>query len=301
MTSSGETAVARVVRSGQSIKRVYSALNRRKPPKIALVILVFMLFIGAFGPMLAPMDPHTGKLGDSLTPPFWLSGGSFEFPLGTDFFGRDLLSRILDGARITMGTALVALVGSAFIGVTVGLISGYYAGWVDALVMRIVDFMLAMPGLLLALVLIAAMGPSLKAVVLAVMVSGWVAYARYVRGDVLAQREREYITAAIAIGCGAPRIMFRHLFPNVLATVFVIATLQTGGFILLVASLSFLGVGVPKPTSAWGSMIADGREFLLSSAWVSIMPGVAISLLIVSLNLVGDWMRDTFDPRLRNL
>ena len=301
MTSSGETAVARVVRSGQSIKRVYSALNRRKPPKIALVILVFMLFIGAFGPMLAPMDPHTGKLGDSLTPPFWLSGGSFEFPLGTDFFGRDLLSRILDGARITMGTALVALVGSAFIGVTVGLISGYYAGWVDALVMRMVDFMLAMPGLLLALVLIAAMGPSLKAVVLAVMVSGWVAYARYVRGDVLAQREREYITAAIAIGCGAPRIMFRHLFPNVLATVMVIATLQTGGFILLVASLSFLGVGVPKPTSAWGSMIADGREFLLSSAWVSIMPGVAISLLIVSLNLVGDWMRDTFDPRLRNL
>ena len=230
-----------------------------------------------------------------------MSGGSLEFPLGTDFYGRDVFSRLLDGARITLVTALVALVGSAIVGVTVGLVSGYFGGWVDALVMRLVDFMLAMPGLLLALVFIVAIEPSIRSVILAVMISGWVGYARYVRGDVLAQREREYVTAAVVVGCRPPRIMFRHLLPNVLATVMVIATLQTGGFILLVASLSFLGVGIPKPTSAWGVMIADGREFLLMASWVAVVPGVAISMLIVSLNLVGDWMRDTFDPRLRTL
>ena len=300
MSSSVGTAPSPVVRSARSLRRVYHALQKRKPPKIAIAILFLMLFIGTFGPLLAPHDPAIGKLQNSLRPPL-LMGGSFEFPFGTDFFGRDVFSRLLDGAQVTLVTALIALVGSAIIGVTVGLVSGYFGRWVDAVVMRFVDFMLAMPGLLLALVFIAAIEPSIRSVILAVMISGWVAYARYVRGDVLAQREREYITAAISIGCGARRIMFRHLLPNVLATIMVIATLQTGGFILLVASLSFLGVGIPKPTSAWGVMIADGREFLLMASWVAVVPGLAISMLIISLNLVGDWMRDTFDPRLRTL
>ena len=301
MTSPVGVAVARVTRSARTIGRAYRGLQRRRPPRIALLVLAVMVFIGAFGPMLAPKDPHDGLLADSLIPPVWMDGGSFEFPLGTDFFGRDVFSRLLDGARITMVTALIALVGSAIIGVTLGLVSGFFGGWIDALVMRLVDFMLAMPGLLLALVFITALEPSLRAVILAVMISGWVGYARYVRGDVLAQREREYINAAIAVGCRAPRIMFRHLLPNVLATIMVIGTLQTGGFILLVASLSFLGVGIPKPTAAWGVMISDGRGWLLNASWIAIVPGVAISLLIVSLNLVGDWMRDTFDPRLRGL
>ena len=274
---------------------------RRRPPIIAMSILLLVFFMGIFGPVLAPKDPYVGKLGDSLRPPVWMDKGSIEFPLGTDFFGRDVFSRLLDGTRITLVSALATLTGSAVIGVAVGLVSGYFGRWVDALVMRFVDFMLAMPGLLLALVFIAAIEPSLRSVILAVMISGWVAYAKYVRGDVLGQRAREYITAAISIGCDATRVMFRHLLPNVLATVMVIATLQTGGFILLVASLSFLGVGIPKPTSAWGVMIADGREFLLMASWVAVVPGVAISLLIISLNLMGDWMRDTFDPRLRGL
>ncbi len=301
MTPQAEVSVSRVARSAGVISRAYGGLSRRNPPKIALAVLVLMLFIGIFGPVLAPKNPHVGSLSDSLEPPIWLEGGTLEFPFGTDFFGRDVLSRLLDGARITLVTALVALVGSAVVGVAVGLASGYFGGWIDSLVMRLVDFMLAMPSLLLALVFIAAIEPSLRAVILAVMISGWVGYARYVRGDVLSQREREYVTAAISIGCGAPRIMFRHLLPNVLATVMVIATLQTGGFILLVASLSFLGVGIPKPTAAWGVMISDGRDFLLNGWWVAVVPGVAISMLIVSLNLVGDWMRDTFDPRLRGL
>lgn len=301
MTASAGTSAGMIVRSAGAVRRAYRGLNERKPPKLAILVLIVIFFMGAFGPMLAPKDPSTGVLANSLRPPVWMSGGSFEFPLGTDFFGRDVFSRLLDGARITLVTALVALVGSTIVGVTIGLVSGFFGGWIDALVMRLVDFMLAMPGLLLALVFIAAIEPSIRSVILAVMISGWVGYARYVRGDVLAQREREYVTAAVVVGCRPPRIMFRHLLPNVLATIMVIATLQTGGFILLVASLSFLGVGIPKPTSAWGVMIADGREFLLFASWVAVVPGVAISLLIVSLNLVGDWMRDTFDPRLRGL
>ena len=301
MTSPAGVAVGPVTRSARTIRQAYRGFQRRKPPRIALAVLTFMIFLGAFGPILAPKDPHSGLLADSLIPPIWMDGGTFEFPLGADFFGRDVFSRLLDGARVTILTAVIAFAGSAAIGVTVGLAAGFFGGWVDAVVMRFVDFMLAMPGLLLALVFIAAIEPSIRTVILAVMISGWVGYARYVRGDVLAQREREYITAAIAVGCRAPRIMFRHLLPNVLATIMVIATLQTGGIILLVASLSFLGVGIPKPTAAWGVMISDGRGWLITGWWIAVVPGVAISLLIVSLNLVGDWMRDTFDPRLRNL
>ena len=188
---------------------------------------------------------------------------------------------------------------AALIGVTLGLVSGYFGSWVDAILMRLVDFMLALPGLLFAMVIVAGLGSSVRTIIIVVVATAWVAYARYVRGEVLSQRERDYVTAALAIGCGGRRIMLRHLLPNVLATVLVIATLQTGGIILLVASLSFLGLGIPKPTAAWGVMIADGRAWLLQAWWISVFPGVAISLLIISLNLVGDWMRDTFDPRLR--
>ena len=189
---------------------------------------------------------------------------------------------------------------AALVGVTLGLVSGYFGSWVDALLMRLVDFMLALPGLLFTIVIVAGLGSSVRTIIIVVVATSWVAYARYVRGEVLSQRERDYVTAALATGCGGGRrIMLRHLLPNVLATVLVIATLQTGGIILLVASLSFLGLGIPKPTAAWGVMIADGRAWLLQAWWISVFPGVAISLLIISLNLVGDWMRDTFDPRLR--
>ena len=258
-----------------------------------------MALMGAFGPISAPHDPTTGSLLTSLTPPIWMEGGQIDHPLGTDFQGRDVLSRILSGAQITMMSAVIGLVGAALIGVTLGLVSGYFGSWVDALLMRLVDFMLALPGLLFAMVMVAGLGSSVRTIIIVVIATAWVAYARYVRGEVLSQKERDYVTAALAIGCGGRRIMLRHLLPNVLATVLVIATLQTGGIILLVASLSFLGLGIPKPTAAWGVMISDGRAWLLQAWWISVFPGVAISLLIVSLNLVGDWMRDTFDPRLR--
>ena len=258
-----------------------------------------MSLMGILGPVAAPHDPTTGSLNDSLTPPIWMEGGQTAHLLGTDFQGRDVLSRIMSGAQITMMSAAVGLAGAAIVGVTLGLASGYFSSWIDALLMRLVDFMLALPGLLLAMVMVAGLGSSVRTIIIVVVASAWIAYARYVRGEVLSQRERDYIIAAMAVGCGGQRIMVRQLLPNVVATVLVIATLQTGGIILLVASLSFLGLGIPKPTAAWGVMISDGRAWLLQAWRISIFPGIAISLLIISLNLVGDWMRDKFDPRLR--
>lgn len=264
-----------------------------------MLILVGMGVIGAFGPLLAPYDPTSGLLENSLAPPVWMDESLPGHLLGTDFQGRDVLSRILSGAQITMLSAAIGLGGASVVGVTLGLVSGYLGGWVDALVMRTVDSMLALPGLLLAMVFVAALGPSLKIIIVVVVLAAWVSYARYVRAEVLSLKEREFVVSAVAIGCRVPRILFRHLLPNILPTVLVIATLQTGAIILLVASLSFLGLGIPKPSAAWGVMIADGREWLLHGWWIAVFPGVAISLLIISLNLVGDWMRDTFDPRLR--
>ena len=299
MNSTAAVVAGQVAQQARLVRRGYRGLRRRKAPFIPLLILVGMGFMGAFGPMIAPFNPFSGSLNDQLLPPFWLEGSLEGRLLGTDFQGRDVLSRIISGAQVTMMTAAIGLAVALLIGVTLGLVSGYYGGWIDAILMRFVDFMLALPGLLLAMVLVAGLGSSIRTIVIVVIATAWVSYARYVRGEVLTQIGRDYITAAKAIGCGGERIMTRHLLPNVVATVLVIATLQTGGIILLVASLSFLGLGIPKPTAAWGVMIADGRAFLLQAWWIAIFPGVAISLLIVSLNLVGDWMRDTFDPRLR--
>ena len=298
--SEGVEGTSGAIRPALAVWRFYRALRVRRAPFVPLFILVVMAFLGAFGPYLAPYDPTIGSLNDSLAPPFWQDGSIDGFWLGTDFQGRDLLSRLLEGARITLLSALSGLVGACVIGVSLGLLAGYWGGWIDMILMRIVDIMLAMPGLLVALVAVARFGPSLWIIIVVVVATSWIAYARYVRAEVLSLKEREFVLGAVAIGCGVPRIMFRHLLPNTVATIMVIATLQTGGIILLVASLSFLGLGIPVPTAAWGVMIADGREWLLLAWWISIIPGIAISMLIVSLNLTGDWMRDTFDPRLRD-
>ena len=216
----------------------------------------------------------------------------------TPSFGGFGLSRTLDGAQTTMLTAALALTGAMLIGVTLGLTSGYVGGYVDMIAMRLVDFMLSMPALLLALVVVTVLGPSLRNLVMVVVVVSWVPYARFIRGEVLSLKERDFVTAARAIGSSPGRVAGRHLLPNVVATILVLATLQTGAIILLVAGLSFLGLGLPKPNSAWGVMISDGRSWLSSAWWISVFPGVAISLLIISPNIVGDWMRDFFDPNL---
>ena len=248
-------------------------------------------------------DPNV-QLGDTiemLTGSGTRAGGSSEYILGTDQLGRDLLSRIIYGARISLIVAAVTLGVGGGIGVLVGLVSGYYGGWVDELLMRLVDIILALPLILVALVLVVAVGQSFEMIIAVLALWIWPRFARMVRGEVLQLKTLDYVALARVAGASTPRILFTHLFPGTINTVIVVATLQVGIVILVEATLSFLGAGVPPPDPAWGSMVADGRDRLVDAWWVATMPGIAILVTVMSLNLFGDWLRDKLDPRLRQI
>ena len=283
--------------------RVAEAMSQvRRYPLVPLALLTFLLVIPAlFASQVAPYDPLKGSLANRLKPPAWQQGGSIEHVLGTDKLGRDMLSRIIYGARVSLAVSLVAIFVGGVIGTALGMISGYFGGWVDALLMRLVDISLSLPTILLALVLVAAVGPSFGTVITILMIFLWARYARLVRGETLAIKERDFIARAQVAGASHIRIMARYIFPNVVNSLVVLATLQVGYVILLESTLSFLGAGLPRPTPAWGLMIADGRELIVTAWWVSMFPGVAIMLTVLSLNLLGDWLRDHLDPKLRNV
>ncbi|MBI4608273.1 MAG: ABC transporter permease [Candidatus Rokubacteria bacterium] len=276
--------------------------GRRAVPVVFLVILLLILVLPAvFAPWLAPHDPLAGRLAHKLKPPGWLAGGSWEYPLGTDPLGRDMLSRMIFGARVSLSVSLVAIFIGGTIGTVLGLIAGYFGGWTDALIMRVVDIAFSLPTILLALVLAVVVGPSFRTVILIVALLLWARYARQVRGEVLSVRERDFVAQARIAGCSHLRIMFGHILPNVLNTLIVLGTLQVGYVILLEGTLSFLGVGIPPPTPAWGLMVATGRALIVSAWWVSFFPGLAILLTVLTLNLLGDWLRDRLDPKLRQV
>jgi peptide/nickel transport system permease protein len=283
--------------------RVAEAMSQvRRYPLVPLALLTFLLVIPAlFAAQVAPYDPLKGSLANRLKPPAWQQGGSIDYPLGTDKLGRDMLSRIIYGARVSLAVSLVAIFVGGVIGTALGMISGYFGGWVDALLMRLVDISLSLPTILLALVLVAAVGPSFGTVITILMIFLWARYARLVRGETLSIKERDFIARARVAGASHIRIMARYIFPNVVNSLVVLATLQVGYVILLESTLSFLGAGLPRPTPAWGLMIADGRELIVTAWWVSMFPGVAIMLTVLSLNLLGDWLRDHLDPKLRNV
>jgi peptide/nickel transport system permease protein len=267
-----------------------------------MAILVFLLVIpGLFAEWIAPHDPIKGSLALRLKPPMWEKGGSITYPLGTDKVGRDVLSRIIYGARVSLRVSIEAIVVSGFIGTALGLISGYFGGKVDALIMRLVDISLGLPIILVALVFVAALGPSLTTVIALITILLWARYARQVRGEVLSIKERDFVARARVAGASHFRIMFRYLLPNVVNTLIVLATLQVGFVIIFESSLSFLGAGIPRPTPAWGLMVADGRELIVTAWWISMFPGIAIMLTVLSFNLVGDWLRDHLDPKLKNI
>jgi peptide/nickel transport system permease protein len=269
---------------------------------VPLALLTFLLVIPAvFAPLLAPHDPLKGSLAKRLKPPVWQQGGSIEYPLGTDKLGRDILSRMMHGARVSLTVSMVAIFVGGGIGTALGLMSGYFGGRVDSLIMRLVDISLSLPTILLALVLVAAVGPSFGTVVTVLVVLLWARYARLVRGESLSIRERDFIARARVAGASHTRIMMRYIFPNVVNSLVVLATLQVGYVILLESALSFLGAGLPRPTPAWGLMIADGRELIVTAWWVSMFPGLAIMLTVLALNLLGDWLRDHLDPKLRHV
>jgi len=276
-------------------------LRRRKILIVPMLILAAFVVVGLTAPYLAPLSPTETALGMKLTPPAWLTDGVNARPLGTDQLGRDIASRIIHGARVSLMTALAGILLSGAVGTALGLLAGYYGAWVDALIMRGADMTLAVHIYILAIVLAVVWGPGLGNVLLVTMFLLWSRYARQARAEVLSLKEREFVVAARALGASATRIMARHLLPNILASLIVLSTLQVGFVIVLEATLSFLGAGVPPPNPSWGVMVADGRALIASAWWVSTFPGLAILLVVLSVNLVGDAIRDQLDPRLRRL
>lgn len=283
-----------------TIRRI--GLRRAALMAVPLAILFSVLVIPAiFAPYLAPHDPLAGRLAQKLTPPAWIPGGTWEYPLGTDPLGRDLLSRLIFGARVSLSVSLVAIFLGGTVGIVLGLVAGYFGGWTDALIMRVVDIAFSLPTILLALVLAVVIGPSFGTVIAIVAFLLWARYARQVRGEVLSVKERDFVAQARIAGCSHIRIIFGHILPNVVNTLIVLATLQVGYVILLEGTLSFLGVGIPPPIPAWGLMVATGRALIVSAWWVSFFPGLAILLTVLTLNLIGDWLRDWLDPKLRQV
>jgi peptide/nickel transport system permease protein len=277
------------------------ALRGRRLPLFPLSIIVVFVLAAVFAGVLSPADPDEQSLRHRFTPPVWDERGTWKHVLGTDRLGRDMLSRVIWGARVSLTAGvLTVLLASAF-GAGVGLVAGYHGGRVDAALMRITDATMSFPVILLALILAVTVGPSFVNVVTAIAVILWARYARVIRGQVLTLMELDFITQARIAGASSWRIILRHLFPNTLNTLVVLITLQVGYVIIVEASLSFLGAGIPPPTPAWGSMIAEGRDFVTSAWWVSTFPGLAILLVVLAFNLLGDWLRDTLDPKLRQL
>jgi len=262
------------------------------------VMLAVLVLIALFGPLLDLPDPTRGNLRARMVPPTWSWLAMGAHPLGTDQLGRDILSRIVAGSRITLLIGCSAVLLGGVLGTVLGLMSGYFGGWFDRILMRIVDIQLALPLMLLALMVVAALGPSLGNLVIVLALVSWVRYARIVRGQVLAVREREFVQSARAIGASPLRIILRHILPNVLTPALVVATLELARVIVLEAGLSFLGLGVQPPDPSWGRMLADGRTYISSAWWIITFPGLALMLTVLSVNLMGDWLRDYFDPRL---
>jgi peptide/nickel transport system permease protein len=271
-------------------------------PLIPALILGSVALVAIFANLIAPHNPEIGSLAARFRPPFWQSGGSTQYLLGTDQLGRDVLSRLIYGARISMVVGLTAVIFSGVLGTVLGIISGYLGGWVDQVIMRLTDTWLALPALTFAIFLAAIVGPSMWNIVLILGITYWTRYARVIRGEVLSLKEREFVRLAIVAGCSKATIMRRHILPNVLNTIMVLGTLELGVVIIAEASLSFLGVGVPPPEPAWGLMLSDGKQGLMVGRWwLSVLPGICIMLMVLSANLLGDWLRVRFDPQLRQL
>ena len=264
------------------------------------VLVVLLVIPGLSADWLAPHDPIRGSIPDRLKPPVFF-GGTWEFALGTDRLGRDILSRIMHGAKVSLSISVVGILAGGVLGTALGLIAGYFRGLADAIIMRLVDISMALPSILLALVLAVTAGPSFRTIIAVVTFVLWALYARQVRGEVLSIRERDFVARARVAGASDFRIIVRHILPNAANTIIVLATLQVGSVILLEAGLSFLGVGIPRPTPAWGLMVADGRQLIVSAWWIAFFPGLAITLTVFALNLLGDWMRDRLDPRLKEV
>jgi peptide/nickel transport system permease protein len=273
-------------------------LGRDWPALLGLVVIALSAGLAVLAPALAPADPVKNQLLERLTPPMWVAGGSARHPLGTDTLGRDVASRLLYGARVSLVVGLAAVVIAGVVGVALGLVAGYRGGWLDDVLMRLGDIQLAFPVLVLAIAVLAALGASLLNVILVLGGTGWITYARIARGETLSLRAREFVEAARALGARDRQILGRHILPNVLPPIVVVATFSVARTIIAEASLAFLGLGLPPPAPSWGAMLDEGRNYLTTGWWLALFPGLAILALVLGINLVGDWLRDALDPRM---
>lgn len=303
MASRARTVVAgpsllrlRTADAGEFLRGALRELVRDRVGLFGFVVVVALILVAVLASLIAPHDPSAQSLFERLTPPF----KSWSHPLGTDNLGRDELSRLIFGSRISLevGTAVVAIAGS--VGTTLGLLSGYFGGKIDSFVMRVVDTQIAFPGLLLALLIIAVIGPSLRSLIIVLSLDGWMVYARVMRGIVLSVREAPYIEAAELVGCRARRVIFRHVLPNLASPLLTLGVLEFARIVLAEAALSFLGLGIQPPQVSWGLMLSDGADYLFSAWWVVTFPGVAIALTVLGVNLFASWLRVVSDPQQRD-
>ena len=274
-------------------------LARRRTALFGAVVVVAVLAVALTAPFVSPFDPLGQDLENRLKAPGWQDGTGHVHPLGTDHLGRDILARVIFGARPALLVGVAAVLISGVLGMVTGLLSGYFGGRVDDVLMRLADIQLAFPFILLAIAVIGVLGPSLRNIIIVIGVSSWVVYARVVRGEVLSIREREYVQAAIALGSQHWRVLRHHVLPNTLTPWLVVATLDMARVIVIESALSFLGLGVQPPTPTWGGMLADGRVYLSTAWWLATFPGLAILITVLGINLFGDGLRDTLDPRLK--
>ena len=289
-----ETRIGRLKRVGRRVRRL---------PLLPIVELSILLICAVFAPLIAPHDPRgrdedlRERVVKKLTPPLQ----SWDNPLGTDTTGRDVLSRLIHGARTSAIISIIALGTGVLVGTTLGLIAGFRGGITDAIIMRLVDAAMGFPLILAAMLIVVILGTGLQNVILAIAVTVWARFARQVRGEVLSVKERDYVILARIAGLAEPMIMMRHIFPNIVNTLLIVASLQVGNVILTEASLSFLGLGLPPGDPAWGSMVAEGRDYIIDAWWLSLLPGLVILAVVLAVNFFGDWLRDTLDPKLRRI
>ena len=285
-------------RSGVAwLRDVQQRTKAARLPWVAVFIVVVLLVCAVFAPLLAPHDPTRINMLENRLAPL----ENLRYPLGTDIMGRDMLSRLIFGARTSVMISAVALGAGALVGTALGLISGYRGGWLDAGIMRLVDATLGFPSILAAMIIVVLMGAGLTNIILAVVITYWARFARMIRGEVLSVKEADFVTLAKVAGVSSPVIIWRHIFPNTINVLMVMTSLLVGQVILLEASLSFLGLGLPPGHPAWGIMVAEGRNVILEVWWLALLPGLGITAVVVAFNFFGDWLRDALDPKLRRL
>ncbi|WP_306755104.1 ABC transporter permease subunit [Paracoccus actinidiae] len=297
MSNTAELSTAAIRR--QMLSEFWFYFRQNRGAVAGLVVFILLVLTALFAPVLAPHDPTTQYRDAFLTPPFWQEGGRAEFPLGTDAVGRDMLSRLIFGARYSLFIGIVVVSVALVGGVIIGLIAGFFRGWVDGLIMRVMDVILAFPSLLLALVLVAVLGPGLTNAMIAIAIVYQPHFARLTRAAVMGEMRREYVTAARVAGAGNLRLMFKTILPNCLGPLIVQATLSFSSAVLDSAALGFLGMGAQPPAPEWGTMLAEAREFILRAWWVVTLPGLAILVSVLAINMMGDGLRDALDPKLK--